>query len=728
MRPFDELEFNPIQESVVKILSDRTQNSDPMFFRVMFSYFLSKIASMMRVRIDTQIYDTPIPVNFYGINLSPSGSGKGRSVNIIEDQVIHKFKNTFMESTFPKIAENTLYNLAVNRANRKQLDPETELDNLRAEFEQAGPLLFSFDSGTAAAVKQMRHKLLLAGSGSMNMEIDEIGSNLMGNNEVLNAFLELFDIGKIKQKLTKHTRENVRAEELYGRTPTNMLLFGTPTKLLDGSKVESQFYDMLETGFARRCFFGFSKHQKHLDKVSAEEIYDLMQDPAANNQLALLADKLAARGDASNFAANLVMPKNVSIELIKYRQNCDRRADNYSEYEEMRQAEMKHRYFKVAKLAGVYAFLDSCIQIQEDHLYQAIALAEMSGEAFQRIFQRDRPYAKLAAYICSINREVTHADLVEDLPFYSGSETNRKELLNLAIAHGYRNNQVIKRETIDGIEILSGKALPETDLNNIILSYSVDITSGYLNKNAQWEKLHQLCVAPGYHWCVHQLTEHLDLPGKGGYRDEMHVVSGFNLAVVDVDGGASIDTAKLLLGDLQYLMYTTKRHADTAHRYRLVFPMSHVLELDSKDYKEFMANFFDWLPFEVDTVTNQRARKWLTNPGDYWYNDGELLDVYKFLPKTKKAEELKAQTSKLSNLNALEKWFVNHMQEGNRNNMLVRYAYALIDDGHDLSSVQNNVLALNNKIAEPLDEAEVLSTVIITANKKIHERNQLNES
>lgn len=720
MRNLDNLEFYPVQEDVVKILQDRTQNAEPMFFRLMLAYFLAKIASMMRITVYTEIFDAPMPVNLYAINLAPSGSGKGRSVNIIEDHIIDKFKLNYLTQTFNVLAEENLSKLAVKRSVKKNTDQQSEYDYLQEDFKAAGPMVFGFDSGTSAAVKQMRHKLLLANSGSMNMEIDEIGSNLMGNADVLTSFLELFDVGKIKQKLTKHTKENARSEEVFGRTPTNMMLFGTPTKLLDGSRAEQQFYEMLETGFARRCFFGYSRHQRHLQDVSAEEIYDIMRDPVANNQLLLLSEKLGKLGDRACFGQKLMLQKDVGIELIKYRQYCDKKADRFSEYEDMRKAEMKHRYFKTVKLAGVYAFIDQSPNVTEDHLYYAINMAEQSGKAFDRILRRDRPYVKLASYICSINREVTHADMLEDLPFYKGTESARKEMMQLAIAHGYRNNQVIKREVIDDIEFFSGKSLPETELDNIIVSYSNHITTGYVNQNPRWDQLHEMCLHANIHWCVHALEEHPDYPGKGNYRDDARCIPGFNLAVLDVDNGEiDIPTAQMLLKDMQWLMYTTKRHTEEKPRYRIIIPLSHVLELDNNDYKEFMANVYEWLPFDVDNQTNQRTRKWLSNPGQHWYNVGELLDVYQFLPKTKKAEERKVELNKVKNLSALERWFYSQMKEGNRNNLLLRYAYALCDMGHDLDSVKNNVLGLNSKLPEPLAQEEVLNTVLVSASRKI---------
>jgi hypothetical protein len=266
----DKFNFHPTTEKLVEILCNKTQNQDKTFFRMMVAYFLAKVASMMRVHVKIEGIGT-IPVNAYVINLATSGSGKGRSISILEDQVLGNFREAYLGTTFPHIAMETMSKLSIRRANlnKNSPGPDVELERLELEFESAGNMVFSFDSGTSAAVKQMRHKLLLAGSGSMNMEIDEIGSNLLGNMDVLNAFLELYDMGKIKQKLVKHTKENARTSELFGSTPTNMLLFGTPTKLLNGGRVEEEFHEMLDTGYARRCFFGFSKYKTTAKKPTA---------------------------------------------------------------------------------------------------------------------------------------------------------------------------------------------------------------------------------------------------------------------------------------------------------------------------------------------------------------------------------------------------------------------------------------------------------------------------
>jgi len=709
MKDYSSFAYHPMMEKIVDILRKKTQNEDPIFFRLMVSYFFCKLASMMRCSVQVAESQT-IPINMYAINLAPSGSGKGHSINIIEDQVINQFRSKFLEETFPTIAERNITKLALKRVRQNGSPEEEELLRAQMEFDEMGALLFSFDSATAAALKQMRTKLLMGGAGSMNLEIDEIGSNLLGQGDALTTYLELFDVGKIKQKLIKNTRESVRSEDLFGSTPTNMLLFGTPTKLLNGSKTEEEFYDFLEIGYARRCFFGFCRFRKTKTGQTAQDIYDIYNDTKVIQFLATVADNLGQLADGTQFGQTIQMKKDVSLALFEYRLHCQNQADALSEYEEVQKAEISHRYFKVAKLAAAYAFIDRSAYVTKTNLENAIAMAEQSGIAFNTMMRRDRPHVKICNYLAMINTEVTQADLVDDLPFFKGTVQQRNDLLNLATAHGYKNGTIICRDIVDGIEFLSGKALPQTDLNKLTLSVSKDIVTGYATRQAPFTKLFNMMTVDGWHWVTHGLRD--------AYRDEEHVIPGFNLAVLDVENSISIDTAKLLLSEYKWLLHTTKRHTNQEHRFRIIIPLSHTLDLGAKDYKGFMHNLFDWLPFEVDRATAQRARKWLTCKGTHVYNDGELLDALQFVPKTKKAEQRAITLSGQTNFSNLERWFINNTSDGNRSNQLIKYSYALLDMGQDVTQIQVNVMALNSKLAEPLEEAELLSTVIASVTRR----------
>jgi len=67
-------EYNSTQEKIVKILQNKTQSKEELFFRVITAYYLSMISSMMRTSVNTEINGV-IPVNSYVLGLAVSGFG-----------------------------------------------------------------------------------------------------------------------------------------------------------------------------------------------------------------------------------------------------------------------------------------------------------------------------------------------------------------------------------------------------------------------------------------------------------------------------------------------------------------------------------------------------------------------------------------------------------------------------------------------------------------------------
>lgn len=713
MLSVEEMKYHPTSEKLANILCQRAQINDPLFFRVVVGYYFAVLASHMRCSINTQDMGN-IPVNFYGVNLAPSGFGKNRSINLIEEEIIHLFRQRFQQETFPLMAETHLPKLALKRANKKGTDPDEELERVQKEFDMIGEMLFSFSEATQPAIKQARHQFLMANAGALSLEVDEIGFNLQGSMDALKLYLEMYDVGKTKPKLTKSTADTKRVEEIIGRTPANAMLFGTPSRLFDGASTEAVLLELLDSGYARRCFFGYMQDVTRNNQQSAREIFQIKVNPGNQQFLEELAEHLERLADIINANKQLVMLEDTSIMLIEYQQQCQRAADALPTHAKMSKAELEHRYFKVLKLAGAYAFVDDSPEVTPEHIYNAIKLAEDSGKAFNRMLNQDRAFVKLAKYLADVGKEVTQAELVEDLPFYKGGLAQKAEMLSLAIAYGYKNNIIIKKSFSDGVEQIRGETLKPTDLSKMVIAYSSDITTDYRNETAPFNQLHKLTQAQGMHWVAHHLN--------GGYRNEENCIPGFNLVVIDVDGGVNLSTAKLLLKNYKYLIYTTKRHTEAEHRFRIILPINYELALDAKDYKEFMSHIYEWLPFEVDNATNQRARKWMSHDGHYEYNDGEVLDALPFIPKTSKNEERKAQLNSQQSMDNLERWVINNIGDGNRNNMLLRYSMILVDAGFDFEGVRSRVMHLNEKIVDKLDEAEVMSTVMVSVAKAISKR------
>jgi len=98
MLNLDKLEHHPLSEQLVKILCEKVQNDNPLFFRVLVAYYFSVVASSMRCTIATHDRGD-IPVNLYALNLGNSGSGKGHSTTIMETEVVHLFRQRFVEDS-----------------------------------------------------------------------------------------------------------------------------------------------------------------------------------------------------------------------------------------------------------------------------------------------------------------------------------------------------------------------------------------------------------------------------------------------------------------------------------------------------------------------------------------------------------------------------------------------------------------------------------------------------
>ena len=710
---------NPCLEELTNLICRKTQNTDTNFFHVEVAYFLCKIAASMRAYIDSADRGQ-IPVNCYAICLAQSGYSKGYSVNIMEYDILSGFRKQFMIKTFNEVAEqNILDRAAAIAVANGDPDPSEVEEKLRASYEKAGNYVFTFDSGTGPAVKQMRNKLLLAGIGAINYQADEVGSNLLNSPEVIATFLELFDQGRIKSKLIKNTTENVRDLDLDGKTPANMLLFGTPVKLFDGGTTEDYFYSMLDTGYARRCLFGLGGEvdKKAYYSKTAEEIYEALTEPRNkeitnkwNEYFISLAQK-----EMVDFRIELQRPE--AIKLLEYRIECEKLADSLSPYEELQKAELNHRYFKALKLAGAYAFIDKSPLITETYLLQAIKLVEESGENFLKILHREKPYMKLAKYLSNASEELTHADLTEALPFYRSPQ--KSELMALATAWGYKHNIIIKRSFSDGVEFFKGDTLEETNLDSLIVSYSTDFARDYKADYAPFDQLgSHLFQLEGMNWCNHHFSNE--------HRCTEDALPTFNMVVLDVDGEISLGVAESLLTEYCYIMYTTKRSTEEVNRFRIILPLKFTLNFSAEDYKAFMNNVLKWLPFKSDEAANQIAKKWSSHAGGELrvHKTDVLLDPTKFIPNTLRNESFLSKQKKITSLDNLERWFANQMEVGNRNNLFLKYALCLVDSGLEFDSIEAKVLSFNKKLKDKLPEEELQKTVLITAYNKYCERRE----
>ena len=245
----------------------------------------------------------------------------------------------------------------------------------------------------------------------------------------------------------------------------------------------------------------------------------------------------------------------------------------------------------------------------------------------------------------------------------------------------------------------------------MIFSISSDLTYHYDNLIKPWDKLVVLGQNNALNWCVHHFLPDMSKPSLGNYRAKEFAMPAFNLLVLDVDGTCTLESAKDILKDYTYMIYTTKRHTDESNRFRVVLPLKYKLFLNPDDYKEFMTNVFESLPFDIDDQAKDIARKWLTNNGQVFTNSGELFDPRPFIPESEQDKERKKEIKKWGNLDNIARWFLKNTKSGNRNNNLFRYGIMLRDRGLSFDDIKDKVIQLNSKLIAPLEIDELENTV-----------------
>ena len=731
---YENLKHNPLSEQIAKAIADRNNaKGDLSFFRFHIAYYFCMMAAMMRTTIELPDGESDL-ISMFTINLAPSGYGKGVSTATLNEQVIDRFSEVIRARTWPAITDARLRKLAQRRSIQNQTEFDHELKNVQDDFRDVGgKVMFSFEKPTEAALKQNRTMLLMAGIGGMNLSTDEIGANLFKSRDAIDNFLTLYD-GVLQNNLVKHTKDSKRADDLTGKIPANMVLFGVPSGLLDQDKVQEQFLTMLEYGYARRCFYSYVPEGKR-DRVIMTPQQRMKKALSRTSKKALdkISQQFQVLADQSRVGQKLTFSEDAALTLFQFDNDCKLIADAMQENHpypttelKLRVYEIEHRCQKVQRLAGAYAFVENASEVGKDHVLSAIRMAQESSEAFERMMKSEESHVKLAKYLGTIKRSVTQPHLIETLPFFKkANKQERDNMITQAVAWGYTNNLLIKRKVSDSVEFIKGEALEPTDLDKIKVSHSLDITECYRSQTIAFDRLHTMCTAENVHWINHELEYGVQ---GAGYRHNDNCLKGFNIIVIDVDNGLAVETAMRLLEGYKALYYTTKSHTPVAHRFRIVIPTNYELKLNAEDFEELMKNIFEWLPFTSDEATGQRSRKWMSHKGQYVYTDGEPLDVLPFIPKTTRNDSHRMTMDKYTNLDGLSKWFALNSFKGNRNNHMLRYAHVLADLGYDEQLIRENVLALNEQLADSMTVDRIERTIMVTMKKRLATQGTANQA
>lgn len=699
---------------LTELIQSKTGIKNKHFIRLMILNQFSQVATNMRVSI--KYYDgTVIPVNMYGLAMAVSGFGKGRLTNILEDELFYKFKNKFMNELAPSISVESLQNLAEDICVKNGIDQEEAMDMVMKRWNTLPKFLYNFSEATDAGLKGARERMTMAGVGGTNMMIDEIGINLEKMEDVVGTMLEVYDMAKAKSKLIK-----VDSNSDSGRVPASLFMFGTPSRLMDGSKTEARFFSMLQTGYARRTLFAYVREYESTNEVDADEILNIAKNGIVSNGTDEFADRLELLASMDWHNKEITIPDDVAKEIIKFEKiDCVNEVSKLKDHQELLRLEITHEYWKLTKMLGLIALANQTDTVTMEDFELAKEIVLDSRQVFINIMDREPNYKRLFKYIVDAEEKLTQADLVEHLHFYSSAnQATKREMMLLAMAHGYKNGAVIKETAKDGVVFYEGTQYDDIDESKIILSVSNDLAYDYKALYGKWEDLGNV-LKTNIEYSAHHFID--------GHRCLANAKPEFNIVILDIDDGTPLSLAMALMKEYKYLIGTTKSHRKSKNgkiedRFRLILPLAKTISLNNEEYSQFMQNVYESLPFEVDTATKDASRKFTgVENAEIFYNEGQYLDPIEFIPNTTRANERRNRINDMTSLDNIERFFMLNASKGERNNHLIRFALMLTDGGLCYEDIEEKVLSMNDKLDNPLPVREIMSTVMNTVKKRINE-------
>ncbi len=689
-------------ELVQNIKADIPEN----LLLMLISYTFSEVASNLRAKM--KLYDGTVkPLNFYGYIFGESGVGKDASLNALNRIFIDSFSKK-MERGFDKHRTKYWEQRAMALVDQDVEDVEAQI---KEEYKLVSPFSYRIASGTEAGISKARVTSGYYKIGAINLVIDELGANYPKLRELLSLMLSSYEDGNTEARMLKN--ESVMAVK---GVPSNFLGYSSPALIFDGGSTEKALMDDLSQGFARRSFIAYAlKPDK--EKLTAKEIVAKNRAKADNNgsKIKAMNDYFEELANHKNMHRELPITEDAELAIAEYQIKCDGIVEGTKNIQEQERLELINRPWKAQRLAGVYAFVSKSETITAQFVKEAIYVAEISGIGFQKVMNQPPAYERVFNFIKGRSK-TSDVDLAKQ-QWFKGSAFQKRELLSLARAFGYENDCLFRTKEVEGVEFYSFAEVPKTDVDNITISISKDITKDFKAKKVPFEVLHEVVCNPKFNYSAGTF--------KNGHRRKSNYQEKQNLIIIDIDDGMKLETAKKMFANYKCMIATTKSHQKdknglTCDRFRIIFITDRTIKLDSEMYSRFMSNCYESLGVPADESCKDSSRMYYGAKGDHWYSDGDkLFEISDLIPETTKEKERKTMlnSSGVGSTQGLERVLLEEAIRGSRNHTILRYAMFLKDSGYELEDAKEKTLDFNSKLPESLAEKEIRQTIFKTLEK-----------
>lgn len=402
-------------------------------------------------------HTNPKLLNWYQINLMPSGKGKDKISDDLDDYFFIAAK-TYSDKLILEYKNNVVQKIESQAAKKYPdgLQADQKQDYINKEIDKIRNIVMELSNATPEGLYADAEAISESKYGSLFVKYPEFGLLLQNSRQgdllTLNALFEAYD-SKIHSKSTKHDKRKT----IIDNVPVNMLAHSDPT--IFKTDVKDIFNILLQTGLARRASITFQGDNNNTIEQNPEKALKIKEN----------AHEEAKKINNDFLAIFENVPSNAVYELTKdtYKSTfypyvvkiTDLGSKNIDN--EMIRKEIESRQLKVLKLSGLFACLNHPQEliINETDMQQAISVVEL--------LSKDLP--KFLAY-----RPKT-SDSYEKLYnlFYinSGKSFTKTQLVNRYREFGFKRDYFRKRfdeiiEIVKEIALDKGYCLLMGNINN----------------------------------------------------------------------------------------------------------------------------------------------------------------------------------------------------------------------------------------------------------------------
>lgn len=424
------------------------------------NYKMSNICGQLHIKIDTQSGYGASTANIYSLVLASSGVGKNSSLGLVDTFYFSDAFKHLSENVYPAYKEHALSKLE-DEGDERPVHSWTK----------------ALSNATTSGMFAYAESFTLCGLGGLNLEVDEIANAVISKAELMEILLTPYDNGTFSP-VGKRTDAN--SMDING-LPVNLYCFGNKVRLFEGDNVETAFLKLLDEGYGRRMIFvddnSVPTRREYKDILQEMEMSEAIKDKRET-------DRERIKSLISRVNLNKVLPldREAMIRYAMIKADGENFILDNKGLEPAVKADMNERNFKVAKLAGVYAFFEGSAEVSGRHMDEALEVIEDSSKVLRELRRVKPKHHRLLDSLLDEDKPITEQHMLT-YPFVPSTWTKKiKEYVDLAKELASERGLLWKETSRKGVSYYSVKH-PEPEEEAVL--DEIDLEDAEAKKNAQ---------------------------------------------------------------------------------------------------------------------------------------------------------------------------------------------------------------------------------------------------